>query len=266
MAQQITALLDHYKQPDPLGIPETVATVPEPFVVPSIKKSVGMGTLNMLEPKAYGLSKFRIRSVEFDVNLLLVRCVVELDAMSIIGNYTLRSLFSTASGPFNVTLTNVVAKSNASVAVERDGKIRTQDIAIDMGFSDMSMNFENLGFLGSVFQSIVNGAPNMVFDSMKPFMLKEADTKIREEVNSKIGVLMGDYTLPNSISPLDMAIGEARRRVQQMHYDPFIVPNYNHSVSFFTIQLMNTWISGVSSFYRVGDLLLSLDNNTLTIG
>lgn len=155
MAQQITALLDHYKQNDPLGIPETVATVPDPFPVPPIKKSVGMGTLNMHQANAYGLSKFRIKSVEFDVNLLLVKCVVELDAMSIIGNYTLRSLFSSASGPFNVTLTNVVAASNASVAVERDGKIRTQDIAMDMNFSDMSMNFENLGNFVVAFNQIV---------------------------------------------------------------------------------------------------------------
>lgn len=106
----------------------------------------------------------------------------------------------------------------------------------------------------------------MVFDSMKPFMLKEAGTKIREEVDSRIKGFLGDYTLPNSISPLDMAIGEARRRVREKHYDPFIVPNYNHSVSFFNIQLLNTWINGVSSFYRVGDLVVNMDNNTITIG
>lgn len=69
-----------------------------------------------------------------------------------------------------------------------------------------------LGLMGSIFQSVINGAPNLVFDSMKPFMLKEAYSKLRTEVDSKVKDLMGDYELPNSISPLDMSIGEARRK------------------------------------------------------
>lgn len=52
-----------------------------------------------------------------------------------------------------------------------------------------------------------------------------------------------------------------------MGYDPLlIINNLNHSVGLFSIQLKNTWISGVSGFYRVGDLILSMDNNTITIG
>lgn len=65
--------------------------------------------------------------------------------MQIIGNYTLTSLFSQTSGPYNVTLTNVVALGNASVAVERDGKIKTQYISMDMHFSSLTTDFKNLG-------------------------------------------------------------------------------------------------------------------------
>lgn len=68
--------------------------------------------------------------------------------MKIIGNYTLSSLFTSAHGPFVVTLTNVVAKGNASVAVERDGKLRTQDISMDMSFSGLTTDFKNLGLFG----------------------------------------------------------------------------------------------------------------------
>lgn len=127
------------------------------------------------------------------------------------------------------------------------------------------VHFSVEGFMGSIFQSIINNAPNMVFDTMKPFMLKEAYNKLHTDINSKIKELMGDLSLPNSISPLDMAIGEGRRRVREMGYDPFIVRNYNHSVGLFSVQLLNTWINGVSSFYRVGDLVLGMDNNTVTI-
>lgn len=120
--------------------------------------------------------------------------------------------------------------------------------------------------MGSIFQSIINNAPNMVFDTMKPFMLREADTKLRTEINTKVQDLMGDFSFPNSISPLDIVIGEARRKVREMGHDPLFLKNYNHTVGFFAVQLRNTWISGVSGFHREGDLILSLINNTVTIG
>lgn len=73
LANQIVALLEHYKQKDPLGIPG--APIPDPFPVPDMKKSVGMGTLTMKKTLAYGFSKFRIKSINFDVNKLLVSLV-----------------------------------------------------------------------------------------------------------------------------------------------------------------------------------------------
>lgn len=39
-------------------------------------------------------------------------------------------------------------------------------------FEMLFLLFHLLGFMGSIFQSIINNAPNLVFDSMKPFMLK----------------------------------------------------------------------------------------------
>lgn len=37
---------------------------------------------------------------------------------------------------------------------------------------------------------------------MKPAMLKEAYTKMRVEIDTKIKDAMGNYSLPNSISPV----------------------------------------------------------------
>lgn len=51
---------------------------------------------------------------------------------------------------------------NATVGVERDGKLRTQNINIDIQFADMTMDFKNLGFLAAVFQSLANSASNVV--------------------------------------------------------------------------------------------------------
>lgn len=69
--------------------------------------------------------------------------------MFVKGNYTLSSFFTSANGPFTIILKKVVAKCNATVGVERDGKVRTEDIAIDLGFADMTMDFQNLGMVAS---------------------------------------------------------------------------------------------------------------------
>lgn len=217
---------------------------------------------------------------------------IQLDVMLVKGNYTLSSFFTSANGPFTITLKNVGAKGNATVAVALDGKIRTEAIVMDLYFSDMTMDFQNLGmashhaldspklsmlnahcdfvnligFMGSIFQSFVNNAPNLVFDTMKPFMLKDAYVKLKTVIDTNAEKLMGDKMLPNSISPLDMAIADGRKKIRDMGYDPFIVRNYNHSVGMFSIQLSNTWINGVSSFYRVGDIIASMENNTVTLG
>lgn len=70
LSAQINALLEHYKQKDPLGLPG--APVPDPLPVPYTKQSMGMATLTMKNASAYGLSKFRIKSVSIDMNALLV--------------------------------------------------------------------------------------------------------------------------------------------------------------------------------------------------
>lgn len=122
------------------------------------------------------------------------------------------------------------------------------------------------GFLGAVFQGFVNAAPNVVFDSIKPFMLKEAYEKIRHEIDTNIAKITGNMTLPNSISPLDMGLAELRKLTRAKGFDPFKMPSYNHTVGVFALEMSNTWVAGLASFYRVGDIVLSIDNNTVTAG
>lgn len=70
LALQLYAIIDHYKQEDPIGFPG--APIPDPMNVPDIKKSLGMATLNMMKIQAYGLSKFRISSINADLEAMRV--------------------------------------------------------------------------------------------------------------------------------------------------------------------------------------------------
>lgn len=146
--------------------------------------------------------------------------------MDVKGNYTFSTLFSKADGPFTIVLRNVFVKGNASLAVGRDGRIRTKDIKMDISFGGMSVDFQNLGmdsgikfellsfhelrfsrwigFFAGIFQSFINSAPTLVFDAIKPLLLSQAYVQISQEIDSSIEKISGDHRFPNSISPLDM--------------------------------------------------------------
>lgn len=193
----------------------------------------------------------------FQVNAAMI-----IDKLTVRGNYTMSTWLSRSAGPFTVDLTKLKVTAHASIGVERDGKLRAQDIKMDLSFTNIDMNFENLGFFGSMFQGMVNSIGNFLFDSIKPFILKEAYTKIRTEINSKLDEVAGDVQFPNSISPLDMVIADTRTKVRDMQLDPYKVKDYNTTVSIFSVALANTWILGISSFQRVGNITLKMENNT----
>ncbi|XP_039479150.1 uncharacterized protein LOC120443853 isoform X2 [Drosophila santomea] len=263
IAAQVEAMLVHFQQEDPQGLPGV--PVPDPLEVPNVKKSMGMANLDMKQVKAHGLSKFRIDKMNLDLKEMKFNGGLQLDQMLVKGQYTLSSFFSKANGPFTVILKNVYAEATAFLAVERDGQLATDRIKIDITFSDMTMDFQNLGLVGSVFQSVVNGAPNLVFDAMKPFMLQEADKKLRSEINVMIQNTLGDRRLPNSITPLDSAIAMARKMVRDKGYDPYHLPDVNRTMGVFSVQLAHTWINGISSFYRVGNITAGMANKTVSV-
>ncbi|KPJ17763.1 hypothetical protein RR48_06569 [Papilio machaon] len=261
MSDQILIILEHFKQPNPVGIPG--AEVPDPYPVPDMKQSLSLGTLYFKNTAVYGISKFRILYVNAEIGAMEVNAALAIDKLQARGNYTLSTWLNRAQGPFTVDISGLKIMAKATLGVERDGKLQAQGITIDLGFSNIAVNFENLGFFGSMFQGIVNSVGTFLFDSIKPYVLKEAYTKARAAINEKLDEVAGDMQFPNSISPLDMVIADARKKVRQMDLDPYKVKDYNTTVSVFTITLDHTWIMGISSFQRVGNITLKLENNTV---
>lgn len=188
-----------------------------------------------------------------------------IDVLYIKGDYTMTIWFKKAKGPFTVVLKNVYIEGTANLGVERDGKLQAQDIKMDISFSKIDMNFQNLGLMGTIFQGILNSVGNFLFDSIKPFVLKEAYVKIRGEINSNLDKVAGDMQFPNSISPLDMVVAETRGKIRDMKLDPFMVEDYNYTKDFYKAKLSHTWLTGVSSFYRVGDMAITMQNNTMFV-
>ncbi|XP_026764240.2 uncharacterized protein LOC113522675 isoform X2 [Galleria mellonella] len=261
MSDSILEILEHFKQPDPVGLPG--AEVPDPYSVPDMKQSLAFGTVLYFKNTAvYGISKFRIVYINAEISAMEVQAIMTIDKLQARGNYTLSTWVNRAQGPFTVDVSGLKIHAKANLGVERDGKLRAQNMNIDIGFTNIAVNFQNLGVLGSIFQGFINSVGPFVFDSIKPYILKEAYTKMRVEINSKLDEVAGDMQFPNSISPLDMIIADARKKVQEMEMDPYKVKDYNTTMSIFSVSLTRTWVIGISSFERVGNITLRIENNT----
>lgn len=242
-----------------MGLPG--APIPDPMSVPDMKHSFSMYTMNLQRVNVYGLSKFRIVRMESELALMQVSVTLSIQTLDIRGLYTLSSWLSRSAGNFTVELMGVIVQGVARLEVGTDGKLHAQDIDLDLTFEKIDMDFKNLGFLGSVFQGVINSVGTFIFDSIKPFILKEVNTNVRGEINKQISQLPQYF--PNSISPFDMAIAEARRQVSQMGYDPFKVKDYSQTVGIFTVTSTHTWITGLASFHRMGNITLSMENGTV---
>ncbi|RLU14768.1 hypothetical protein DMN91_012655 [Ooceraea biroi] len=259
LGDQIRAFLKHYQQDDPVGLPG--APIPDPMPVPDMKHSFSIYTMNFRQINVYGLSKFRIEHVESELARMQVSVAVSIDKLDIRGLYTLASWLSRSAGDFTVELTGVNVQGIARLEVGPGGKLQAQDIDMDLTFEKIDLDFKNLGFLGSVFQGVINSVGAFIFDSIKPFILKEVNGNVKGEVNKQISQLPQYF--PNSISPFDMAIAETRKQVSQMGYDPYRLKDYSQSVGIFTVTSSHTWITGLASFYRMGNITITMEKGTM---
>ncbi|CRL00047.1 CLUMA_CG013335, isoform A [Clunio marinus] len=259
---QIYQIIEFYKQEDPVGLP--LIPLKDPMNVDDIEQSISMTKLRMTKTKLSGITKFRITYIETQVKDLKAKCGILFEQLTLKGDYVLSSFMSRSKGPFTILLKNVVVEGNAAIGVERDGKLRTQEILMDIKFADMAMDFKNLGFLAAVFQSLANSASNVIFDSIKPTILRDAYDKIKQNIDDQLLNFIGDNQIPNSISPIDNAIAEARRQVRAKGFDPFKMEDYVYP-GVIGMKIFNTWVYGISSFYRLGEMSLKMRNNNATI-
>jgi len=263
LSDQVRLILNHYKQADPVGLPG--APISDPMPIPDMKHSLTVAQMQFSSAHVHGLSRFRIQHIKSNLAAMQVSVGLHIEKLEVLGNYTMTAgWFSRSKGPFNVTLSNVYIEGLAKLEVERGGQLQAQNIDMDIKFKEIAMDFKNLGFLGTIFQGMVNSLGTFLFDSIKPYILKEVNTNIRGDVNEQIRALPQRF--PNSISPLDMALAEGRRRVREMGYDPYNLPDYNYTAGILQVDLTHSWLSGISYFYRVGNVSVEMEDNILYMG
>lgn len=97
MAKQVFAIIDHFKNPDPIGLP---VPIPDPIEIPEpIDQSLSVGKLSMRDVKVIGVSKFRIQNMTLEVDKKMeASCGLVFDTLTMRGNYSLSSVFMKSNG------------------------------------------------------------------------------------------------------------------------------------------------------------------------
>jgi len=88
LSEYVLAILEHYKQKDPVGIPG--APIPDPLIIPPMSQSFSVGRMHFKNVELYGLKKFRIEHITANLADMKMEAALLIDKMNIIGNYTLR--------------------------------------------------------------------------------------------------------------------------------------------------------------------------------
>lgn len=259
LSEYVLKILEHYKQKDPIGIPG--APVPDPLSIPPLAHSFSAGKMNFKDVQLYGLSKFRLDHVNANIAEMKVETALTIETLIVVGNYTLSTWLSKTHGPFTVKLTDVYVKAIATLEVERSGQLEAQDMEMDITFKGIAMDFKGLGFFANMFQGVINSVGTFIFDSIKPFILSEVNTNLRQDVNKQVRKIPQKF--PNSISPFDQLVAESRHKIREAKYDPYKIQDYNNSVGVFDVYMRNTWLTGLSSIHRVGDIIFEIKNQTV---
>lgn len=152
LSNRVLAVLEHYQQEDPVGLPGT--NIPDPMPIPPLKHTFPVATMNFKDVLVSGLSKFKMVHMRSDIDKMQMDVELWIDALLVYGNYTMSTWLTKSAGPFTVKLTGVTFAGIGNLGIERRGHLTLQDIKMDVQCKNIDMNFENLGFMGSVFQVI----------------------------------------------------------------------------------------------------------------
>lgn len=88
LSETLLAIVEHYKQQDPVGVPGV--PIPDPLPVPPMNHSFSVGKMSFRDMQLYGLKKFRIEHVTVDVATMRMHAALLIDVIDVLGNYTLK--------------------------------------------------------------------------------------------------------------------------------------------------------------------------------
>lgn len=262
LSDRVHAVLQHFKQADPTGFPG--AQVPDPMPVPPMNQSFALATMSFCNVTVHGMSQFRFHEASVNLTAMKATVTARIAVANITGNYTLCPWWSCSNGGFTVSLEGVLVSGVAGLEVGPGGRLRAEEIGMDVVFDKIEMDFQNLGLMMSLFQGMINKVGSFLFDNIKPFILSEVNRDMRVEVDKQVAAV--DVTFPVSMTPIDVVIANARHTARSLGYDPYRVPDVTKTAGPVEATLTHIFAEGLTSFYRRGDVTLWMRDHVLHAG
>lgn len=184
---------------------------------------------------------------------------MHIDNLHTSGQYRYSSFMLSRNGLYSVDIRNLLVTARANIGVQRDGKLRAQDITMHLKHKSIDVNFENLD---PILAGLIKDARNFIFDTVKPYMLQDAYTKARTAIDNEMEKTAENLQFPNSLPPLDMILIDVGKKIRDLGLDPYRIKDYiiNDTTSLVSGALHNTWVTGLSTFHRVGNITINIAN------
>lgn len=110
---------------------------------------------------------------------------------------------------------------------------------------------------------LMNNVGVFIFNQVKPFVLKEVNSNVKSDLNKMLSSMKRPF--PDSIPPLDLFVAEGRKYAREKGFDPLPVEDYKYTTGLLTVDVTNISLSGLSSFYRTGNVTVSIKNRTIAL-
>ncbi|KAL1110554.1 hypothetical protein AAG570_008082 [Ranatra chinensis] len=264
LSERIREVLAHYKEHGVVRI--SGVDLPDPMAVPDVKRNFAGTPMNFTNVQVYGLSNFTVDHVNTDLDNMQLFVALKMERLVILGNYSVKSWLTRSAGPFNITLIDVEATGAAELNRDEEGKLGASDHRLDMAFRDAKVDFHNFGLVGTFLQGVVASAGPVIFEAVKPSIIAQVDERVGKDLDKKLKILGEKFSSPDADRPLDRAVIEGRKYVRINGYDPYHLKDYVLQEGIVKIEISRLWTAGLSHFYRVGDVSLSMDSGTIQLG
>lgn len=113
-------------------------------------------------------------------------------------------------------------------------------------------------------QTMMNGAGVIILAGIRPYILKQVDARLNEEVNKQLENAPKMPSISN-ISPVDLAIIEGRKYIRKS-YDPYTIKNVTyHESEYLIVNISQVTIYGLSKFARVGNVTVQMRDGIVQV-
>lgn len=258
LVDHIKSVINHYKREEAAGLP----FIKDPLPINSFHQKFSGMTMKFQDSQVYGFSRFKVEKLNADLAELKVNMKLTIDELVVRGRYLLSAWISKTQGDYNMTVFNAQLDVDAELMVDELGYLQVSKMETDIVFGDLKIYFENLGFLGKMFQGIVNKVGVFIFETMKPTIWNEIEAKLTEVMNSESRDI--PHQFPTSINPVDQTLAHVRKLIKERNLDPVPLADYStQSSKWSNFELYNGYLYGLSSIRRTGPMLLGFESNTI---